>query len=89
MKGNTMSKTLRLENFDIDADTSATINVYENDERIGFVKFDFGNMHHKVEISLPYEPYYVQTACADEAASLLDSRFDEDREAYDEITIDL
>ena len=85
-----MSKTLRLENFDIDADTSATINVYDaTNALVGFVKFDFTACHHKVEISLPTEPYYVQTACADEAAQLLDSRFDEDAEAYDEITIDL
>jgi len=87
-RANTM-KTLKLENFDIDADTSATIAIYDEiGVRLGCVKFGFADLH-TVEIDLPSEPYYVQTAVADEAAQLLDSRFNDDAETYDEKSIEL
>lgn len=83
-------KTLKLDSsFEIDTSTDATVRVYDHaGEEIGYVKFTFVHAH-KVEIHLPTEPYYVQTAVADEAAYLLDSRFNDDLEPYDEKTVDL
>lgn len=77
-----MQITLKIQSFDIDADSDATVHAYQGEQLLGSVRVDFDlgerQDQHRFTIDLPNLPHYTQAKIIYEGSLLIDAIFDPD-----------